>query len=140
MNLKLISKHSIECLLQTIRKTIIKHDEDWHDRVTYQTVLGIFLFSLVSRKKIIFSQNIYSLSLLLAQISQGQFVVIQFQIKDFDHKEELHVYASNNLCSQISDLVSNWDKVIKTKMRHAQKLWLDPYKETWKTSMSRPYS
>ena len=49
-----------------------------------------------------------------------------------DHKEELHVYASDNICSQIGNPVSNQDKVRKTKMRNAQKLWFDPYRETWK--------
>ena len=72
LTLKLISKHSIDYFLQSIQKTIIKHDEDWHDRVTYQIVLGIFSFSLVSSKKISFSPNIYSSSRLLAQIYQGQ--------------------------------------------------------------------
>ena len=79
--MKLISKHTIDYLLQTIQKTIIKHDEHWHDRVTYQNVSGIFSFSLVSSKKFSFSPNIYSSSLLLDQISQGQYFVIQFQIK-----------------------------------------------------------
>ena len=74
--MKLISKHSIDCLLQTIKKTIIKHDEEWHDRVTYQTTMGIFSFSLLSNKKFSLSPNIYSSSLLLAQISQGQSFVI----------------------------------------------------------------
>ena len=116
--------------------------------MTYQTTLGIFSFSPINSKKLSFSTNIYSLSLILAQIAQGQSFVIQFQIKyllkmgniHIDHKEELHVYASDNLCSQISNLVSNQDKVRKTKMRHAQKLCLDPYGETWKTSLSRPCS
>ena len=49
-----------------------------------------------------------------------------------DHKEDLHVNASDNLFSQINNLVSNWDKFKKTKMRNAQKLWFDPYRETWK--------
>ena len=74
--LKLISKHSIDYFLQAIQNIIIKHDKNWHDRVTYQIVLGIFLFSLVSSKKFSFSRNIYSSSLLLAQISQGQSFVI----------------------------------------------------------------
>ena len=71
LTLKLISKHSINYFLQSIQKIIIKHDEDWHDRVTYQTIFGIFSFSLVINKKFSFSPNIYSSSLLLAQISQG---------------------------------------------------------------------
>ena len=49
-----------------------------------------------------------------------------------DQKEDLHVYASDNILSQINNLVSNRDKVRKTKMKQAQKLWLDPYRETWK--------
>ena len=36
-----------------------------------------------------------------------------------DNKEELHVYALHNLCSQIGNLVSNQEKVKKTKMRNA---------------------
>jgi hypothetical protein len=58
--MKLISKHSINCFLQAIQKIIIKHDKDWQNRVTYQTVLGIFSFSLVYSKKFSFSPNIYS--------------------------------------------------------------------------------
>ena len=85
--------------------------------MTYQIAFGIFLFYLVSRNKLSFTPNIYSSSLLLAQIAQGQSFVIQFQIKDLlkmenrstDKKGELHVYASDNLCFQISNLVSNWD-------------------------------
>ena len=42
LTLKIISKHSIEYLLQAIQKIIINYDEDWHVRVTYQTALGIF--------------------------------------------------------------------------------------------------
>ena len=104
--------------------------------MTCQTALGIFSFSLVYSKKLSLSRNIYLSSLLLSQSSQGQsFDVIQSKIK-----EELHVYASNNLCFEISNLVSNWDKVNKTKMKHTQKIWLDPYRETWKTSLSRPCS
>ena len=40
--MKLISKHSINYFLPNIQKTIIEDNEDWHDRVTYQTSLGIF--------------------------------------------------------------------------------------------------
>lgn len=44
--MKLISKNLIDCLLQTTQKIIIKHEEDWHARVTYQTVFGdIFISS-----------------------------------------------------------------------------------------------
>ena len=61
--MKLISKHSIDCFLQTIQKTIIEHDEDWHDRVRYQIFSGIFSFSLVYSKKLTLSQIfIYHLS------------------------------------------------------------------------------
>ena len=55
LTLKLISKHSINYFLPNILKTIIKHNEDWHDRVTYQTSSRIFSFSLVYDKKLIFS-------------------------------------------------------------------------------------
>ena len=71
--MKLISKYLINCFLQTIQKTIIKHDEDWHDRVTYQTALGIFSSSLVYSRKLNLSQNIYLLSLSL----------VEFQVKYF---------------------------------------------------------
>ena len=57
-----------------------------------------------------------------------------------DHKEYIYVYASDNLCSQINKLVLKRDKVRKTKKKHAQKFWIDPYKETWKTSLSTPCS
>ena len=77
--MKLISKHSIDYLLQTIQRTIIKYD-----RVTCQIALGIFLFSLVYSKKLSLSPNIYLSSLLLSQYSQGKyFDVMQSQIKDF---------------------------------------------------------
>lgn len=69
--MKLISKHSIDYLLQIIQRTIIKYYKDWHDRMTCQTIVGIFSFSLVSSKKLILSPNIYLSSLLLAQSSQG---------------------------------------------------------------------
>ena len=73
--MKLISKHSIDCVLQTIQRTIIKHYKDRHDRVTCQTYLG---------KKLSLSQNIYLSSLLLSQSDQGQyFNVIQSHIKYF---------------------------------------------------------
>jgi hypothetical protein len=134
--MKLIYKHSIDYLLQTIQKTIIEHEEDWHDRVTYQTTLGVFSFPLVHSKKMSLSLNVYLSSLLLDQSTQGQsFDVTQSQIE-----EEVHVYASGKPCFQISSLVSNWDKVRKTKRKHAQNLWLDPYRETWKTSLSMPCS
>ena len=112
--MKLISKHSIDYLLQTIQRNIIKHYKEWHDRVTCQNYLGIFLFSLVYGKKLSISQNIYLSSFILAQSSQGQsFDVIRSQIKYFfkvankrnDPKEEFHVYAYSNLFFQISNLV-----------------------------------
>ena len=55
-----------------------------------------------------------------------------------DDKKELHVYAFYNILSQIGNLVSNWDKIRKTKMIYAQKIWLDPYMETWKTCLLIP--
>ena len=144
LTLKLNSKHSIDYFLPNMQKTIIKHNEDWHDRVTYKTASGIFSFSLVYGKKLSSSPNIYLLSLLLDQFSPGQSFVMQSQIKDLlkmenknsDQKEDLHVYTSDNLFSQINNLVSNREKVRKTKMEYAQKLWLDPYRDTWKTSLS----
>ena len=104
--MKQISKHSIYFFLQTIQRTIIKHYNDWNDRVTCQFALGIFSFSLVYSKRLSLSPNIYLSSLLLSQSSQGQsFNVIQSQIKYFlkvanksNHpKEKFHVYASDNL-------------------------------------------
>jgi hypothetical protein len=139
VTLKLISKHSIDSLLQAIQTIIIKHNKDWNNRVTYQTILGTFLFYIVYGKKLIFSLNIYLLSLLLDQFSLGQSFSIQSQIKYLLKMESIridHVYASDNLCSQINNSVSNRDKVRKTKMKHAQKFWLDAYRETWKTSLS----
>jgi hypothetical protein len=59
LTLKLNSKHSIDYFLPKIKKTFIEHNEDWHDRVTYQTFLGKFSFSLVYGKKPRLSQNIY---------------------------------------------------------------------------------
>ena len=38
-----------------------------------------------------------------------------------DHKGELHAYTSDDLFSQISNLVSNQDNVRMTEMKHAQK-------------------
>ena len=122
--MKLMCKDSIDCFLQTIKKRIIEHDEDEHDRVIYQNALGIFSFSLFYSKKVNISLNIY-----ISSLSSVQFQVKYF-FKIIDNREELHVYASENLLSQINNLVSNQDKVRKTKIKHAQKLWLDPYKET----------
>ena len=112
--------------------------------MTYQNSLGIFSCSLVPDKKLRFSSNIYLLSLLLDQLYPGQTIFIQSEIKDLllvanigtDHKWYIYVYASNNLCSQINKLVSKWDRVRKTKEKHVHKLWFDPYRETWITSLS----
>ena len=127
LTLKLNSKHSIDYFLPNIQNTIIEHNEDSHDRVTYQTYLGTFSFYLVYGKKLIFSPNIYLFSLLLDQFSLGQYFPIQSQINDLlkmeniniDCREDFHVYTSDDLCSQINNLVSNQDKVTKTKMKHA---------------------
>ena len=118
--------------------------KDWHHRVTHQNSLGIFSCSLVPNKKLIFPSNTYYLSLLLDQLSLGQYFSIQSEIKDSlkminidtDHKEYIYVYASDNLYSQINKLVLNRDKVRKIEMQHSKKFWLDPYSETWKTSLS----
>jgi hypothetical protein len=77
------------------------------------------------------------------QLSPGQSFSIQSKIKDLlkmenigtDHKEYIYVYALDNLCSQINKLVSKRDRVRKTKKKHNHKFWLDPYRETWKTSL-----
>ena len=153
LTLKIISQHLIDSLLQAIQKIIIIYNKDWHDRVTYQNSLGIFSFSPIPDKKLSFSSSIYLLSLLLDQLSLGksisiQSISIQSEIKYLlkmanigtNHKEYIYVYASDNLCSQINKLVSKRDKVRKAKMKHAQKLWLDPYRETWKTSLPISYS
>ena len=118
------SQHSIDYFLPNMQKTIVKHNEDWHERVAYQAILGTFSFYLVYGKKLIFYQNINLLSLLLAQFSARQSCVIQSQIEDLLKMENIrtnHVYASDNLSSQISNLVSNQDKVRKTEMKHARK-------------------
>ena len=114
LTLKINSKHSINYFLPNMQMIIIKHNKDWHDRVTYQNSLGIFSFSLVLDKKLSFSSNIYLLSLLLDQLSLGQSFPIQSEIKYLlkienigtDHKEYIYVYASDNLCSQINKFVS----------------------------------
>ena len=126
--------------------TIIKHYKDWNERVTCQNPMGIFSFSLVYRKKLNLSPNIYLSSLLLDQSCQGKsFDVIQSQIKDIlkvankssDLKREFHVFAFGDLCFQISNLVPNSKKVSKAKRKHTiSKAWIDPYTETWKTSLS----
>ena len=123
---------------------IIINNKDWHDRVTYQNSLGIFPWSLVPDKKLSFSSHIYLLLPLSNKFSPGQYFSIQSRIKDLlivanigtDHKEYIHVYASDNLCYQINKLVSKWDRVRKTKKKHAHKLWLDTYRETCITSLS----
>ena len=122
LTLKLVSKHLIDALLQATQMIIIIYNKDWHDRVTYQTYLGIFSFSLVPDKKLSFSPNIYLLSLLLAQFSTTESQIkylLKMENLSNDHKGELHAYTSNNFFSQISNLVSNRDKVIMTDMKHA---------------------
>ena len=108
---------------------IIIYNKDWHDGVTYQMSLGTFSFYLCYGKKLIFSQYIYLLSPQLAQSSTGKSFAIEFQIKDLlkmenlrnVHKGKLHAYTSVNLFSQISNLVSNHDKVRMNEMKHASK-------------------
>ena len=102
LTLKLNSKHSIDRFLRNIQKNIIEHNEDCHDRVTYQNSLGIFSFSLGYDKKLSFFPNIYLLSVLLAQFSLGNFSSIESQIKDLLKMESIridHVYTSENLLS-----------------------------------------
>ena len=121
---------------------IVINNKDWHDKVTYQNSMGIFSWSLVPDKKVSFSSHIYMLSPLLDQLYPGQSFSIQSEIKDLlkttnigiDHKGYIYVYASDNICSQINKLVSKRGRVRKNKKEHAHKLWLDPYRETWKTS------
>ena len=144
LTLKLNSKYSVNYFLPNMQMIIIINNKDWHDRVTYQIALGIFSFSLVPDKKLSSSSNIYLLSLLLDQPSIGQTFSIPSKTKNLlimanigtDNKEYIYVYALDNLCSQINKLVSKRDRVRKTKEKHAHKLWLDPYRETWKTSLS----
>ena len=112
--------------------------------MTYQNSLGIFSWSLVPNKKLSFSSHIYLLLPLSDQFTPGQSFSIQSKIKDLlkmenigtDHKWYIYAYTSYNLCPQINKLVSKRDRVRKTKMQHAHKFWLDPYRETWKTSLS----
>jgi hypothetical protein len=142
LTLKLNSKHSVNYFLPNMQMIIIINNKDWHDRVTYQNSLGIFSWSFVPNKKL--SLHIYLLLPLSDQFFLGQSLSIQFEIKDLlimanigtNHKEYIYVYASENICSQINKLVSKWERVRKTKEKHAHKLWLDPYRETWKTSLS----
>jgi hypothetical protein len=125
VTLKLVSKHSIESLLQATQMIIIIYNKEWHDRATYQISLGTFSSSLVHDKKLSFSPNIYRLSLLLAQFSPGKSFSIESQIRYLLKMESIridHVYASDNLSSQIGNLVSNWDKVRNAKIKHAQKV------------------
>lgn len=148
LTLKLVSKHSIDSLLQATQKIIIIYNKDWHNGVTYQNSLGTFSFSPVSDKKLSFSSNIYLLSLLLDQLSLGQSISIQSKIKDLlkmenigtNHKGYIYVYASDNLCCQINKLVSNRDRVRNTKMKYAQNFCLDSYREIGKNSLSTFYS
>ena len=101
LTLKLHYNYSNDRFLPNIQKMIIEHNEDWHDKVTYQTSLGTFSFSLVYNKKLIFSLNIYLLSFLLDQFYPGKYFSIQYQIKKLlkmenirtDHKVDIHLYA-----------------------------------------------
>jgi hypothetical protein len=142
--LKIISRHSINSSLQAIQKIILIYNKDWHGRVTYQNSLGICPFYLAPNKKLSFPSDIYLLSLLLDQLSLGQYFSIQSEIKDLlkmenigtDHKGYVYVDASENICSQINKLVLNQDRVRKIEMNHVIKFWLNPLRETWKTSLS----
>ena len=144
LTLKLSSKHSIKYFLPNMQMIIIIKDKDWPDRVAYQNSLGIFSCSLVPNKKLSFSSHIYLLSPLSDELYPGKSFSIQSKIKDLlkmenigtDQKEDIHVYASDNICSQINKLVSKRGTVRKTKEKHAHKFWLNPYRETWKTSLS----
>ena len=148
LTLKLNSKHSVNYFLPNMRMIIIINNKDWHDRVAYQNSSGIFSWSLVPDKKVSLSSHIYLLSPLSDQLYVGQSFPIQSKIKDLlkmanigiDHKGYIYVYASDNLCSQINKLVSKRDRVRKTRKKHTHKFWLDPYRETWKTSLSTFYS
>ena len=82
LTLRLISKDSIDSLIQDTQMIIIIYNKDSHDRVTYQTSLGIFSFSLIYDKKLRFSSNFDLLSLLIEQFFLGQSFVMQSQIKD----------------------------------------------------------
>ena len=112
--------------------------------MTYQNSLGIFSCSLVPDKKLSFSSHIYLLLPLSDQFSSWQSFSMQSEIKDLlkmenigtDQKEYIYVYASDNICSQINKLVLRRGRVRTTKEKHAHKLWLDLYRETWKTSLS----
>ena len=52
LSLKLISKHIINYFIPNIQKTIIEHNKDWNNRVTYQTILETISFFLIYRKKL----------------------------------------------------------------------------------------
>ena len=140
LTLKLNSNH----FLPNMQMIIIINNKDWHDRVTYQNYLGIFSCSLVPNKKLSSSSNIYLLSLLLDQLYPVQSFSIQSEIEDLlkmenigiDHKGYIYVYTSDNICSQINKLVSKRDRFRKTRKKHANFFCLDPYRETWKTSLS----
>jgi hypothetical protein len=144
LTLKLNSKHSVNYFLQNMQMIIIINSKDWHDRVVYQNSLGIFSWSLSPDKKVSFSSNIYLLSPLSDQLYPGQSFPIQSEIKDLlkienigtDKKEYICVYPSDNICSQINKLVSKRGRVRNTKDKHAHKLWLNPYRETWINSLS----
>ena len=144
MTLKFNSKHSVNYFLPNMQMIIIINTKDWHDRVTYQNSLGIFSWSLVPDKKVSFSSHIYLLSPFSDQLYLGQSFSIQSEIKDLlkmenigtDKKEYICVYPSDNICSQIHKLVSKQERVRKTKKKHAHKLWLNSYRETWINSLS----
>ena len=102
---------------------------------TFNWIFGdIFILSCFLIKRLIFSQNIFP----------GQSFIKRSQIKDslqtknlsIDHKVGLHAYISDSLGSQIHKLVSRWERVRKNKKKHAHKLWLNPYRETWINSLS----
>ena len=111
----------------------------WHIKILWGYFHVLLFLTIFSS-----SSYIYLFSLLLDQLYPGQSFSIQSEIKDLlimenigtDHKGYIYVYASDNLCSQINKLVLNRDRVRNTEMQHAKKLWLDPYRETWKTSLS----
>ena len=111
----------------------------WHIKILW----GYF-HGLCSWQESKFSSHIYLLSPLSDQLYPGQYFPIQSEIKDLlkienigtDHKEYIYDYASDNLGSQIHKLVSKWERVRKTKKKHAHKLWLNSYRQTWINSLS----
>ena len=60
LTLKLVSKHSIDSLIQDTQMIIIIYNKDWNDRVTHQTSLGIFSYlSIVTPISSIFHKAIF---------------------------------------------------------------------------------